>query len=150
MIIDQLKNASLYFGISERLATAFHYLQNIDMSSLVQGRHEIDSSNIYAMVQSYETKTKEKGIWEAHRRYIDVQYIVNGVELIGYANIGHLKAGEYDDDRDFLPLQGDGDFFEVKAGTFVILLPQDAHMPGIAASTPQTVDKIVLKISTAG
>lgn len=146
MIIDQLKNASLYFGMSEKLATALRYLQNADISNVKPGKYEIDGSNIYALVQQYETKPRENGFWEAHRRYIDVQYIIKGVELIGYASLEHLKAGEYDDAKDFLPVQGDGDFFVVRAGTFVIFAPQDAHMPGLTVSTPQTIEKIVLKV----
>lgn len=146
MIIDQLKNASLYLGVNEKLAAAFHYLENIDPSSINPGKYEIDGSNIYALVQRYVTKPRENGLWEAHRKYIDVQYIVNGVELIGYANLESLKAGEYDEAKDFLPLQGDGDFLVVRAGTFVIFTPQDAHMPCLTVTIPQTVEKIVLKL----
>lgn len=146
MIIDKLKNASLYFGMSEELATALRYLQSADMSNVKSGRHEIDGSNIYALVQKYETKLTEYGFWEAHRRYIDVQYIIKGVELIGYANLEDLEAGKYDDAKDLLTLQGDGDFFVVRAGTFVIFAPQDAHMPGLTVSTQQIIEKIVLKV----
>jgi YhcH/YjgK/YiaL family protein len=60
-----------------------------------------------------------------------------------------LKAGTYDEAKDFLSLQGEGkgDFFIVREGTFVILLPQDGHMPGIAVSTPQPVKKCVVKVA---
>ena len=146
MIIDQLKNSSLYFDISKNIGAALRYLRDTDLSNIKPGRYEIDGSNIYAMKQKYETKLKENGIWEAHRHYIDVQFIIKGTELIGYANIEYLKAGEYDNVKDMLPLYGDGVYFEAGAGTFVILMPQDAHMPGIAVSTPQSVEKIVLKV----
>ena len=85
MIIDQIKNSSLYFGVNKGLTTAFHYLQNTDLSKIEPGRYEIDGSNVYALVQQYETKAKEKGRWEAHRRYMDVQYLVRGVELFGFS-----------------------------------------------------------------
>lgn len=146
MIIDQLKNASSYFDISKNIGAALCYLCDTDLLKIEPGRYEIDGSNIYAMMQKYETKLKENGIWEAHRHYIDVQYIMKGTELIGYANIEYLKAGEYDAVKDMLPLYGNGVYFEARAGTFVILMPQDAHMPGIAVSTPQSVEKIVLKV----
>lgn len=150
MIIDQIKNASFYFGMSERLTTALRYLQNTDLSSIEPGRYEIDGSNVYALVQQYETRLKEKGFWEAHRRYIDVQSVIEGVELIGYANLGHLKVGEYDDAQDFLRLEGEADFLVIRAGTFVILTPQDAHMPGIAVASPQPVKKVVVKVCIGG
>src|SRR5574340_275000 len=113
MIIDHLKNAALYYGMSEKFAAAFNYLKNSDLSNINPGKYEIDGSNIYALVQRYMTKPRENGFWEAHRRYIDIQYVVKGVELIGYANLDNLKAGEYDEAKDFLPLQGNGDFIIV-------------------------------------
>lgn len=146
MIIDQLKNISLYFGINENLTIALRYLQNINLSNISPGRYEIDGSKIYALIQKYETKPREKGLWEAHQLYTDIQYIARGSELIGYANVDDLKDIKYDADKDFLLLQGDGDFFEVQDGTFVIFMPQDAHMPGISVSASQTVEKIVLKV----
>lgn len=146
MIIDRLKNASLYLGISEELEIALRYLQGSDMSNVKSGRHEIDGSRIYAIAQKYETKHREDGLWEAHRRYIDVQYIIKGIELIGYANIENLEMEEYDDVKDRLTLKGDGDFLVVRAGTFVIFTPQDAHMPGLAVDTPEIIEKIVLKV----
>lgn len=149
MIIDQLKNASLYFrhlGMTKKIETALAYLLDTDLPNMRPGRYEIDGSDIFALMQNYETKPKEDGFWEAHRQYIDIQYVIKGAELIGYANIAHLKSGEYDDAKDLLVLYGDGVFLEVRAGTFVILMPQDAHMPGIAVNTPQSVAKIVVKV----
>ena len=110
---------------------------------------EIDGRKVYVMVQQYETKPMEKGRWEAHRKYIDVQYVHQGAELFGYANLQDLKAGSYDEAKDFLLLQGEGkgDFFRVGEGTFVILFPQDGHMPGMAISTPQPVKKFVVKVA---
>lgn len=146
MIIDQLKNASFYFGMSKKIETALSYLLDTDLPNMKPGRYEIDGPDMYALMQNYETKSKENGFWEAHRKYIDIQYVIKGTELIGYANIDHLNPGEYDDVKDLLVLYGDGVFPEVRAGTFVILMPQDAHMPGIAVTTSQSVAKIVVKV----
>lgn len=149
MIIDHLNNASSYLGINKRLAAAFDYLRSTDLSKVEPGTYEIDERKVYVMVQQYDTKIKEKGRWEAHRKYIDVQYVHKGEERFGYANLRHLKAGIYEEAKDFLPLQGEGtgDFFAVREGTFVILFPQDGHMPGIAVSTPQPVKKFVVKVA---
>lgn len=59
MIIDQLKNASLYYGMSEKLVPAFNYLKNADLSNINPGKYEIDGSNIYALIQRYVTKPRE-------------------------------------------------------------------------------------------
>jgi biofilm protein TabA len=102
---------------------------------------------MYALVQQYNTKLRAQGVWEAHRRYIDLQYLVQGVEGIGYANIKHLQQGEYVASKDFLPLNGEGDLITVRSGSFVLLFPEDAHMPGMAIGSPAPVRKVVIKIS---
>jgi YhcH/YjgK/YiaL family protein len=146
MITDSLKNASCYSKITPRIATAFRFLQKKNLTKLPVGRHKIDGTNIYAMVIDYKTKPKEKGVWEAHRRYIDVQYVAKGKELIGYANVKGLKAGPYHSKDDYLLLKGKGIFIPATAGTFVILMPQDAHMPGTAVGRPTKVRKVVVKV----
>ena len=149
MIIDRLENASLYLAVQKRLATAFDYLKKTDLAKVEPGTYEIEGRKVYVMVQQYETKPKEKGRWEAHRKYIDVQFVHQGTELFGYANLGDLKELQYEEAKDFLSLQGEGrgDFFRVPQGTFVILFPQDAHMPGMAISAPQPVKKFVVKVA---
>jgi len=147
MVIDQINNAHLYYGVHSKFKRAFDYLQQINTDTISVGKYEIDGEAMYAMVQEYNTKLKEQGFWESHRRYIDLQYIVQGAEEIGYANISHLQQGEYDAGKDFLPLHGDGDLFTLYSGSFVLLLPEDAHMPGMAIGSPAPVKKIVVKIS---
>jgi YhcH/YjgK/YiaL family protein len=147
MIIDQLKNASLYRQMSPKLAVAFDFLQKTDFSRLAPGRYEIDGPSVYATVLQYETKPMDQCSWEAHRKYIDVQYIVEGTERMGHANVQDLTPSQpYDEAQDFLKLQGTGNFFVVGPGTFLVFTPQDAHMPGIAVTNPQPVRKVVVKV----
>ena len=147
MIIDNLKNAGLYYGIDPRLKLALEYLQKTDFERLESGRYEIDGENVYAMVQQYESKPREQGAWEAHRKYTDIQYIVSGSEQIGYRCTDGMKVTqEYNETRDILFLDGEGSFFRVASGFFAIFAPQDAHMPCIAEDTPATVRKVVVKV----
>lgn len=147
MIIDTIKNAPLYYAIHANFKRAFEYIASIDTAYIPAGRYEIDGTAMYALVQEYDTKLKEKGFWEAHRRYIDLQYMVQGVEGMGYSNIHHLQQGEYDKSKDFLPLFGEGDQVALKSGSFVLLLPEDAHMPGMAIGEPAPIKKVVIKIA---
>ena len=147
MIIDRIENAHLYHTVHPRFKQAFEYFKQIDINTIPAGKYEIDDEAMYALVQEYNTKLKEQGLWEAHRRYIDLQYVIKGAEGIGDANIHHLKQGEYDASKDFLPLHGDGDLITVRSGNFVLLLPEDGHMPGMALGNSAPVKKIVIKIS---
>ena len=147
MIIDQLANSHLYYSLTSRIKLAFDYLDKIDLSTLSVGRNEIEGDNIYAMLQQYTSKPREQGLWEAHRRYIDLQLVIQGAEQIGYANINSLAQGDYETAKDFLPLFGEGDFLTLQNGNFALLFPQDAHMTGVALGAPSPVKKLVIKIS---
>ncbi|MBM7556867.1 YhcH/YjgK/YiaL family protein [Halanaerobacter jeridensis] len=146
MITDSLSNASCYYEINERLEKAFEFLEENDFSKWKDGKYEIDNDDIFAIVDSYQTKPQEEGVWEAHREYIDIQYISEGTELIGYSNIDTMNLNEYDKNNDFLTFEGAGDFFRVKPGNFVVFMPQDVHMPAININDSQNVKKVIIKV----
>ena len=147
MIVDRLSNSHLYDALGPRIKQALDYLRQTDLAAIEPGKYPLDGHDVYASVQQYTTKPKDEGRWEAHRRYIDVQYVVNGAEQIGYAHLSRLTAGEYDADKDLLRLTGHGDLVSMPSGTFMLLLPEDAHMPGLAVDAPSPVKKIVVKIA---
>ena len=148
MIIDRLANAHLYADLSPQIKQAFHYLKKTDLITLPEGKFEIDGQKVYASVQQYSTKLKEQGKWEAHRRHIDLQYVIHGTERIGYVPLRQLSPkGEYDELKDILFLSGAGDFLTLTSGQFMLLFPEDAHMPGMAVTVPAMVKKIVVKIA---
>jgi len=147
MIIDKIENAELYYILDDKIAKAFDYLENTDFENIECGKYIIEEDNIYAIVQDYQTKPIDPCKWEAHKKYIDIQYIVQGQELIGYTNIENVESiTEYDTDKDITFYTGEGDFITAKSGYFVILWPQDAHMPGIFVNETEYVKKVVVKI----
>ena len=150
MVCDLLANAHLYAALGTRIARGLQFLAETDLASLAPGRHELDGKRLFALVSDYTPKPPAEGRWEAHRRYLDLQYVVSGVERMGVAPIDRLTAGDYDADRDLLWLSGTGDFLTFGAGQFMILWPGDAHMPGIDAGVPGPVRKVVVKIAVAG
>ena len=146
MIIDHIKNASLYYGAHERVAAGLRWLESQDLAKLAPGRYELDGANLFVIVTEYETKTKDNIKWEAHQKYFDIQYIISGRELIGYAFIGDCKLGAYDDAKDFREIVAvKGAFPELGPGMFMILAPQDVHAPGIAPNAPQPAKKAIVK-----
>ena len=147
MILDDLDNAALFHRLGDGIARALRYLSDAKLSVVTPGRYEVDGNRIVATVSDYPTKLREHGVWEAHRQHIDVQCVQNGEERVGYAPLASLSAGPYDPERDVLFAEGDGDFVLLRPGRFVILYPQDAHMPGIAVNQTQPVRKIVIKVA---
>ena len=147
MILDNIKNASLYSGLNPRIEAALEWLQSQDFSQLEPGKIDIKGDELYALVNEYNTSKKEERFWEAHRKYIDIQFIVSGSEMMGYAGIDTLTpSSQYDEEKDFCKLDGDGSFVIAKAGTFAIFYPQDAHMPNLIFGSSEPVKKVVVKV----
>jgi len=147
MIIDKLQNAFLYYGISEKIATSLKYLENNDLSEFQNGKYEIENDEIFVIIQDYNSKPLSEGKFEAHRKYIDIQYIIKGSEKMGYTNVHKLKSStEYDEDKDIIFVEGGGDFVTANEGFFAVFMPEDAHLPGIKSKTSEYVKKAVIKI----
>lgn len=147
MIVDKLKNCELYYGLNPGIDKALKYLKNNDLKAMENGTYYIDGSNLYMSISEYETKSRDNGLWEAHKRYIDIQYIIQGVEKMGYTDVEHIKTTiEYDENKDILFGEGDGDFISVPEGSFAIFMPQHAHMPGLYVDESKPVRKAVFKI----
>lgn len=149
MILDKLENASLYFPLGERIALALAYLRETDCTQLAVGKIPIQGEQVFALVQDNTTKPRAQGVWEAHKKYIDVQFVAAGVEEMGYANIQTLRVKRpYDDQSDFALFEGDGSFVTVPAGSFTIFFPGDGHIPGSAVDDkPAAVRKVVVKVA---
>ena len=147
MVVDSLDNARLYAPLGARIAKALEYLVSANLAAAPVGRYDLDGDSVFVLVQDYTTKTEGDGQWERHRRYIDLQVVVSGSERIGYAPVALLEEGPYDADRDIAFLTGRGSFVTLSAGQFMLLWPDDAHMPGIEAGQPAPVRKVVVKIA---
>lgn len=147
MIVDKLKNADLYLCLGEKMRRAFKFLRDNDLNKLNEGKHSIDGDDLYILVLRYDSTPVDNGKWEAHRKYIDIQYIVDGKEKVGYANIEEMKiVQDYDESNDILFVEGEGSFIDIDKGMFAVFTPNDAHMPGIMISAPQKVKKVVVKV----
>lgn len=147
MIIDHLRHAKQFHVLGIGVRAGLEFLARPDLHTLEKGRYALlDSGGSYALVQEHETKLRAQAKWEAHRKMIDLQFMVRGRELIGYADIARLKMEEYHDADDYCLGEGDGEWLRLDDQYFMILFPQDGHMPSIAVAEPQKVRKVVVKI----
>jgi len=147
MIIDKLSNAHLYSSLGEPINKSFEYLKQTDFFKIDLGRYDIDGDNIYALVNEYNTKDESEGKLEAHKKYIDVQFVVKGSEMMGYATLQNQKViNEYNEQNDITFFDGERSFTKVDEGMFAIFFPTDLHMPGIKVDNPEYVKKVVIKV----
>jgi len=150
MIVDKLENSSLYAGISERLAKAFEILKDKSVLEKEDGRYEVDGENLFYIVQHYQSRPIEQGRLEAHKKYIDVQYIVSGEEIINHTLVdGSLEVDEpYDEAKERIfykpPEQMSPIIF--RAGMFGVFFLHDAHMACLEVDGPSQVHKVVVKV----
>jgi len=147
MILDQFANAALYRTIHRRFDQAFHYLATTALMDLPSGKQTIQGDELFALVNDYSTQPPDQCRFEAHRRYIDIQLMVRGIERIGVANLATMRVDEpYVAERDVAFFHGQGDLITLNEGTFAIFLPHDAHQPGIAVAEPLQCRKVVVKV----
>ena len=147
MILDNLKNAALYYGLSPRLKRAFELIAETDWTTVEPGIHELDGRDIYVNVMERELKTKEAAKLEVHNDYLDIQILVKGsCESFGWSERCNLKQpqSEFNTAKD-VQLFDDvpQTYYTIYPGQFTILLPEDGHAPMVGEGS---VKKIIVKV----
>lgn len=150
MIFDNIKNAQTYFPLCVKICAGLDFLQKKNLKTLPVGKYEILDGEIYALVQEYETK--ECAQFEAHKKFIDIQYIVEGSETLGVCEISNCgQSLGYDEARDleFFNSYNEqcANFFTANEGDFAIFFPEDAHMPALSVKNKSKVKKVVVKVA---
>ena len=149
MIYDVKENLAQYKGISKNLDCAITYLLQTDFTKMAAGRYPVQGDDVFALVQTPDTRKRADARWESHEEYIDIQYLLCDTEKIGFQNTGLLTVSQaYDTQKDiaFYQDNGQGFFVNLVPDTFVVCFPTDAHMPLICAEQTQQIKKVVIKV----
>ncbi len=129
MILDRIENASLYQGLSENFRLAFEALAGLNPAELSPGQKvQLKGDDVFYSVQEVDCKAPDDEYYEAHRVYADIQYIVDGTEYMGWANIRSLTQRE-EYKPDIAWYRGKGTMLCLNKGDFAVFFPEDAHMP---------------------
>ncbi|MFY7963580.1 MAG: YhcH/YjgK/YiaL family protein [Chitinophagaceae bacterium] len=148
MIVDSLSSASKYTSLHPLFAKAFEYINNTDLTTLEDGKFDIDGDNIRGIMASKNGMTAAESIakFECHNKHIDIQICIKGNETIGWKPRPSCvsQRGEYNTDKDVLFYDDAPDmYFNLTDNQFAIFYPEDVHAPMIAEGQ---VKKLVLKI----
>lgn len=147
MIIDSLENVKHYRSLSERIKKGFEFLEEIDFDTIEAGKYNVEGDDIFAIVSEYDTKNHVDAKPEAHERYLDIQYIVKGEELMGYAPLEDQDIMiPYNADKDVVFYKAETSPIKVSEGMFALFFPDDIHAPSMMINESKPVKKVVVKI----
>ena len=152
MILSSLKAATSSYKYPEAIQKAIDWLKANDLEDMAAGTYEIEGKDIYAMIKEITTQPVEERRSEKHEIYVDIQYIISGIERMGYAPYtGEEEVIEEKKEKDisyYKDPEGEH-FLDVTAGTYCIFFTNDLHRPQAAAEEPAAVKKAILKVKEA-
>jgi YhcH/YjgK/YiaL family protein len=151
MIVAKLSQIAQQAGVSPRLRMGLDFLLDLDPQTIEPGTVEIDGKNVYAMIQTYTSQeVTENPRFEAHRKYLDIQYVASGNEAMGWAPLEQLAVNiPYIEEKDVMlgtvPAEARA-LVPLNEGFACLLYPSDAHGPKLAAGQPEPIVKVVVKV----
>ncbi|MBI4683191.1 MAG: YhcH/YjgK/YiaL family protein [Nitrospirae bacterium] len=147
MIYDKLEHLNKYQCMHKHFTDVFRFIESGPLSERSDGKYEINDQGAYAVIETYETRDLSDCFIECHRKYIDVQVVIDGIECVGVCHRSSCAELPYDEEKDFQKLEGDTVLLTLGAGSFMIFYPDDAHMPKVRyGGSPGTVKKAVFKV----
>lgn len=149
MIVANIRDAKRYFGVLPEFKEIFEKLSELTPDSPT-GATEYDGFRIGVSAgATYDVKPDDgtPREFEAHRKFLDIHYVIDGVECMGYADIDTLTpTTEYNDEKDYQMLKGHVNKVILNKGDFCVVFPEDAHLPQMIGDDGKWVKKAVVKM----
>ena len=147
MIIDKLENSKLYNSLNANFAEVFEYLKTLKAEN-GEVSFVLKEGDVWGSVSVKESLSSEGRMFEAHKKFIDIHFILQGAETYSHAYTDELTpATEYNEAEDYYFLEGKGgNSVTLKAGEFCIVYPQDAHIPMHTKVSTENLVRGVVKI----
>jgi YhcH/YjgK/YiaL family protein len=149
MIVDVLKEASKFAVLHPGFGKGFDFLMAPGCASLPDGRYEIEGDSVFGLVSRKQGLPRADAVLEAHRRFIDIHYVISGGDSIGWRPIGECRhmTREYDPVTDVVLFRDEPVCWTtVQPGWFAVYFPEDAHAPLVSQDI---LHKVVLKVKIA-
>jgi len=147
MILDTITNIDRYAALHPLFPRAFEYIRNTDLDALAPGHHSIFGEDLFAIVEHVPGRARAEAKLECHRRYIDIQLVLEGVDEMGWKALGdcHEPASDYSAEKDIRFFRDvPASWIAVPPGAFCIFFPEDAHAPLVGSGK---IRKAVFKIA---
>lgn len=134
--------------MNSKICEAIEYLSKQDLAGMPAGKYQVND-DFYYMVQEYVSRDEADCHLESHQKYVDIQWIVSGVEAIDCAAVDGLEIDkEYNPEKDITFYKEPANMMRcvLGSGSYVVLLPENAHKPCIAVGEPTQMKKVVAKV----
>lgn len=150
MIFDTLNNCEKYYGCHPKFEAAFDFIRTAVEDKLPADSYHLEGAEMYASIAEYTSKNPDETMFEGHRNYIDIQFIVSGLECIEAIDISEATIKQaYDANRDIAFYEDNSKAHRavLEAGQYGIFFPHDLHKPGMCLDGAKApVKKIVVKV----
>jgi YhcH/YjgK/YiaL family protein len=119
-----------------------------NLADLEKGRYELEDADLFVIVDEYVTRNEEDVLFEAHKKYADIQVLVSGEEKIGVLPLGETTVTiPYDEEKDIMFLTAEEENYRIaEPGKFFLFFPEDAHRPTVKSTENIPVRKVVVKV----
>lgn len=147
MVLDTIANAERYSGLHPLFPQVFEYIRHTDLLAIASGRHSVLGNEVFAIVERVPGRVRESAQLECHRKYIDIQLVLAGIDEMGWKPLAdcHQPIDDYSAASDIQFFHdAPASWVATPAGAFCIFFPEDAHAPLVAT---QNIHKIVFKIA---
>lgn len=148
MIYDKIENIEFYKGLSEDLFLGLEFLKKT--SPHIENGVYVLNPRVKAIVSEYETKKVSENGFEAHKKYIDIQFVFRGTESVCCIPTDEKQVMiPYNEETDVAFYSGSEKPLEMVIGNdcFAVFFPQDCHMPCLCVNEPTMVKKVVVKVA---
>lgn len=148
MVIDTFENAARYYMLHPAMEMVLDYLENLDPSEFEAGSVELSGRDVFVNAMQQTTVSEDEAVWESHEKHIDIHYLMEGHEMIKYAEEYKMEVEvPYDEEKDCTLFVGDsGMKVNHPKGAFVIFFPEEIHKAMVTDGIPSKVKKLVGKI----
>jgi len=152
MIVTDLDNLNQQLAMNPKFERALEFLRREGWRGHPEGTIEIDGKNVYALLHAHVTQVPQGTVpFEGHRKYIDIQCVIEGKETIYWMPTQHLTPTiPYDDAKDIWfshTPRNDATKVVLSLGILAIFFPEDAHATRQTAGQPVHVRKIIVKVA---
>ena len=146
--INKRALAIAYFKNPDRWQKAFQYLKKTDLTNAGLGKTALEGESLFASVAEYLPKNKEEVRYESHEKYIDIQYVISGKELMGITTRDKVIVDEdYNEEKDIVFYKSEsGDYRLATPRNFLVFFPDDMHRPSVSTGDSVLVKKVVVKV----